>query len=217
MAKPIGALVVMLDFTGIARDEFDDWYDTEHIPERQRVPGFLSAQRWLAADGSPLSFALYDLSALEVLKSAPYRAIAGENFSPWSKRIISSCKRVWRYEIEQLLPGAEVSPANAGGLLMFAMNVEAAVEDEFNRWYDTEHVPRLKAVPGVIAARRFQAVLGEQNYLAIYHLRSPAVVESKEWREAVETPWTHSIRPHTTDRMRVVFSSYRRAERSNKN
>ena len=81
MAKSTGMLVVMLDFTGIARDEFDDWYDTEHIPERQRVPGFLSAQRWLAADGSPRSFALYDLSAVDVLQTAPYRAIGPRRFA----------------------------------------------------------------------------------------------------------------------------------------
>ena len=214
MAKSIRALIVMLDFTGVARDEFDDWYDTEHIPERQRVPGFLSAQRWLSADGKPLSFAIYDLDGVATLKSAPYRAIAGENFSPWSKRVIGACRRMWRFEAEQISPGDQVSPEGAGGLLVFAMNVEPAAEDEFNRWYDTEHIPQLQAVPGVLAARRFRAVQGEQKYLAVYHLQSPAVVESKEWTKAVETPWTQRIRPRTSERMRVVFATYKRAQRA---
>jgi len=82
------------------------------------------------------------------------------------------------------------------------------------------YLPRAAVVVRVVlsgcAARRFRAVLGEQKYLAIYHLRSPAVVESNEWREAVETPWTRSIRPHMTDRMRVVFSSYVRTGRGDK-
>ena len=82
MATSLGVLIAVLDFTGVSREEFDAWYDTEHIPERQRVPGFRSAQRWLSADGNPLSFAIYDLDALEVLSSAPYRAIAGDNLSP---------------------------------------------------------------------------------------------------------------------------------------
>ena len=51
MATSLGVLIVVLDFTGVSREEFDAWYDTEHIPERQRVPGFRSAQRWLSADG----------------------------------------------------------------------------------------------------------------------------------------------------------------------
>lgn len=205
----LGALIAVLDFHGVAVDEFNDWYDTEHIPERLRVPGFLSAQRWLNADGQPLSIVTYDLRALNVLTSPPYRAIAGENFSPWSKRVIGSCKRFWRYEAEQISPGDQIAPAGAGGLLFFAMNVEPDAEDEFNRWYGTEHVPNLLKVPGVLAARRYRSVVGEHKYIALYHLRSPSVVESKAWTEAVETPWTHRMRPKTRDRMRVVCKTYR--------
>ena len=43
MAK--GVLIAAMDFSNVAADEFNDWYDTEHIPERQRVPGFLTLQR----------------------------------------------------------------------------------------------------------------------------------------------------------------------------
>jgi hypothetical protein len=39
MAK--GILIAAMDFSNVPADEFNDWYDTEHIPERQRVPGFL--------------------------------------------------------------------------------------------------------------------------------------------------------------------------------
>lgn len=211
MAKSLGALVAVLDYQGVSVDEFNAWYDTEHIPERLRVLGFLSAQRWLSADGQPVSVVTYDLSGPEVLASAPYLAIAGENFSPWSKRIIGSCRRFWRYEAEQILPGDRVSPEGAGGLLFIAMNVNPDAEEEFNRWCDTEHLPRLSAVPGVLAARRFRASQGDHRYLAVYHLQSPAVVKSEAWSKAIETPWTHSIRPRTRDRMRIVCASYRRA------
>ena len=37
MAK--GTLIAAMNFANIAEDEFHDWYDTEHLPERQRVPG----------------------------------------------------------------------------------------------------------------------------------------------------------------------------------
>ena len=45
-----GILVPVVDFTGMAEDEFNDWYDFEHIPERLRVPGFLACERWIGAD-----------------------------------------------------------------------------------------------------------------------------------------------------------------------
>ena len=38
MAK--GILLVAFDYTAAQADEFHDWYDLEHIPERQRVQGF---------------------------------------------------------------------------------------------------------------------------------------------------------------------------------
>lgn len=206
----LGALIAVLDFTGVAVDEFNDWYDTEHIPERLRVPGFLSAQRWLAANGKPLSIVLYDLEELRVLESAAYRAIAGANFSPWSKRVIGACVRFSRYEAEQILPGDRVSPTAAGGLLFYAMNVEPGAEEEFNRWYDSEHIPRLAAVPGVLAARRYRSAAGDHKYLAVYHLESPAVAKSQEFATAADTEWTRRILPKTSDPLRFVCTPYAR-------
>lgn len=40
-------------------------------------------------------------------------------------------------------------------LLVFT-NAVAGQEAEFNEWYDRVHVPDLLAVPGVVAARRFE-------------------------------------------------------------
>jgi predicted dehydrogenase len=96
MAK--GLLLAAMNFQNTAADEFNDWYDTEHIPERQRVAGFLTHQRWVGADGAPVSVAIYDLETVGVLASAAYRAIGGENLSPWSKRITAQCERLLRFE-----------------------------------------------------------------------------------------------------------------------
>ena len=119
---------------------------------------------------------------------------------------------MWRFEVDQISPGDQVSPEGAGGLLLFAMNVEPGAEDEFNEWYDVEHIPRLMKVPGVLAARRFRAVRGDQKYVAVYHLQAPAVVESKAWSAAVETPWTLKMRPRTSDRLRMVYAAYKRVQ-----
>ena len=47
MAK--GTLIAAMNMAQVAPDEFNDWYDTEHLPERQRVPGFLVCERWIGA------------------------------------------------------------------------------------------------------------------------------------------------------------------------
>ena len=42
-----GLLFASFDFSAAHADEFHDWYDLEHIPERMRVPGFINAERWI--------------------------------------------------------------------------------------------------------------------------------------------------------------------------
>jgi hypothetical protein len=209
MAKAL--LIAAFDFSNVAEDEFNDWYDLEHIPERQRVPGFLTLQRWIGAEDARQSVAIYDLDSLAVLDSPAYRAISGENLSPWSKRVTAKCRRLLpRFEGEQILPGDTTAPDNAAGLLLVAMTPAPQHETEFNAWYDTEHVPALARVPGVLSARRFRAA-GNPKYVALYHLTSPGVVSGAEWKRASEaTPLPEQIRPHITDRARLVCRAYHR-------
>ncbi len=156
--QPMGLLVAGFDYATANGEEFNDWYDTEHIPERERTPGFVNCERWIGAQDPNISIATYDLQSLDVLKSAAYRAIAGENLSPWSKRVTAKCKRICRFEAEQMPPGNRAAPRDAGGMLLFAMNVVPEAEADFNAWYDEEHVPRLSGVPGCLSARRFKIV-----------------------------------------------------------
>ena len=111
-------------------------------------------------DDPKISLVTYDLDTFDVLKSPPYLAVAGDNLSPWSKRMIGKCERIARIDAEQLPPGREVGPQDAGGMLVIAMNVLPEVEAEFNAWYDEEHIPNLRTVPGMLCARRFKSELG---------------------------------------------------------
>lgn len=210
----MGLLVAGFDSSTANVEEFNDWYDTEHIRERERIPGFGAAERWIGAEDPNISMAFYDLDSLDVLRSDAYRAIAGDNLSPWSKRIAQKCKRICRFEAEQMPPGDRAAVSGAGGLMMFAMNVAPEAEQDFNAWYDEEHIPRLSAVPGCLLARRFwirNALSdGRQRYLAVYHLTAPEVCSSGAWKEAAYTPWTQRIQPQTRDRMRIVLRRYER-------
>jgi hypothetical protein len=208
MAK--GMLIAAMNIGQAAPDEFHDWYDTEHLPERRRVSGFMTCQRWVGADDPMISVATYDLLALSVLKNPAYLAVAGPNSSPWSKRIGAKVARLMRFEGDQILPGDRLPPEDAGGLLLNAMNIAPAMEVEFNEWYDKEHIPALAAVPGVLCARRFRGVSGNRKYVALYHLASPDVVESAEWKAARESEWTSTLQPHFRDHLRLVCRRYTR-------
>ncbi len=112
-----GLLLVGFDFATAHADEFHDWYDLEHVPEREAVAGFGLCERWLDVENPTVAVASYDLDALAVLRSDAYKAIAYENLSVWSKRVTAMCDRKLRFEGEQTLPGGLAAPAGAGGLL----------------------------------------------------------------------------------------------------
>ena len=211
---PRGLLIAAFDFSTAAADEFHDWYDLEHIPERRAVPGFISCERWIGADQPTYSVATYDLDTLGVLQSAPYRAIAYDNLSVWSKRVTAKCKRLLRFEGSRITPGNDASPENAGALLLNAMNVTPEAEADFNAWYDQEHIPALLAVPGTLAARRFKAegtTGGTHRYVAIYHFTSPDVPRGEAWKQAANSAWTDRLRPHFRDHLRILTKRYARA------
>jgi hypothetical protein len=146
----LGLLGGGFDSSQAAQDEFDEWYDTEHIPERLRIPGFINAVRWIGTQNPRISLALYDLENLEVLAKPEYRAVSPENFSPWAKRIlIRHCVRLCRFNCVQAVPGGRVAPQEGTGLFVFAANVMAS-DDDFARWFEGEHLARTAAVPGVL-------------------------------------------------------------------
>lgn len=208
-----GILLVGFDYTGAHEDEFHDWYDLEHVPERQRVPGFGLCERWISVANPKQAVATYDLESLSVLDSPAYRAIAFENLSVWSKRVTAMCQRLIRFDGEQILPGDADSPAGADGLLVNAMNVEPEYEAEFNEWYDHEHVPALSKVPGVLSARRFKDPKGTHRYLALYHLATADVPTTQAWQTSAASAWTDKLRPHFRNHLRILARRYRRGER----
>jgi hypothetical protein len=210
MAK--GVLIAAMDFSACPEDEFHDWYDLEHVPERLRVPGFINAQRWIDTENPKISVATYDLDTVAVLQSPPYLAIAGANSSPWTKRTQRFRKSLLRCEGEQILPGDATAPAKAGGLLLVGMTPAPADETGFNAWYDTEHVPALARVPGVLCARRYRTAAGQPKYVALYHLASPGVVETEQWKQAsASTPMPAQVREHIGNRLRFLCRPYERA------
>ena len=212
-----GILLPVIDFAGTAEDEFNDWYDLEHIPERLRVPGFVACQRWIGADDNrKISVVTYELDNTDVLKSAAYNAIGnhgggGDKLSVWSRRVTARIKMLMRFEGEQIAQGGGDTPKDAPALLLNAMSVAPEHEREFNDWYDTEHVPALAAVSGTLCARRYRGTgAAAQRSLALYHLASAEVCSSAEWKAAANTPWTERMRPHFRNHLRIVSRRYQR-------
>lgn len=89
--------------------------------------------------------------------------------------------------------GDGMGETTSGALLVVTVEVDPAREDEFNRWYDEEHIPEKRATPGFRSARRFRHHEGGGRYLAVYEIDDPSVVTSPEYMSQPMSEWSRSI------------------------
>jgi hypothetical protein len=83
-------------------------------------------------------------------------------------------------------------PMAGKGMLLTSMDVDAADEAEFNRWYDREHLEERVAIPGFLEARRYIAHQGKPKYLSLYSTETFEVLDSPAYRAALasQTAWS---------------------------
>jgi hypothetical protein len=90
-----GMLITSMDVDPADEQDFNLWYDREHLAERVGIDGFLEARRWIAERASPKYFCTYSTAAFEDLTSPAYRkALASQ--TEWSKKNISRFKNMGR-------------------------------------------------------------------------------------------------------------------------
>lgn len=81
------ALLLAFDVAGEAVAEHDDWHTHEHLPERLAIPGFHRGTRWVALQGRPRYFVLYEVEDLATLSSAAYRERL-DHPTPWTTKMM---------------------------------------------------------------------------------------------------------------------------------
>jgi hypothetical protein len=90
-----GMLITSMNIEPQHEDEFNLWYDREHLAERVAIDGFIEARRWIAEDANPKYFATYSTESFEDLSSPAYsKALA--NQTQWSKDNLARFKDMIR-------------------------------------------------------------------------------------------------------------------------
>jgi hypothetical protein len=83
-----------------------------------------------------------------------------------------------------------------GALLVVDVVVDPEHEDDFNRWYDEEHIPEKRATPGFRSARRFAHMDGGGRYLAVYEVDDVDTVTSEAYMTQPQSEWSKSVQAH---------------------
>jgi hypothetical protein len=142
----------MLLWYDIVPDEVhhhDDWHTREHFPERVGIPGFLSAQRWVARPGTtPRCFVRYDVRDVGVLTSPAYTERL-DNPSAWTRRMMPHFRGMVRgfCEVEHRI-------GNSVGceMLTIRYGADPARRDALSRWLAQECLPAIAQRRGFAGA-----------------------------------------------------------------
>jgi hypothetical protein len=126
MAEGKGLLFVTMQPPEGLEEEFNDWYDTEHVPERAGLPGFETARRFVCIEGWPRYLALYDLAAVGALHTPEYLAVGGDRSSPWTKRVTGRVRGLCRMEATQVFPGQAITGAQGAAARLCVLRFHGA-------------------------------------------------------------------------------------------
>ena len=142
-----GAVIVWNDVTSDGRDQFYDWHDKEHIPERLAIPGFRRGRRYIKPGHSPEWLTIYEAADLSVLVSQTYlqRLNAPTPLTVSTLRYFRNTSRAVCRVVKSL--------GSSSGGFMLAMRVEVpGQQSEAFRELLTERVfPGVVSFTGVVA------------------------------------------------------------------
>ena len=182
--KGSAMFMVMVDVPADKEDEFNRWYNEEHLAELLSVPGLLNAARYEAIRSGPKHLAFYELENADVVNS---EAFTGRPTTEWGQRIgprvIGSnfsnnvYEMIYPEAMSTDLAMSDMAPA----LQIGRMAIPAEHEEVWNKWYSGVYVPNYQKVPGCIRGRRWKAVRGEPKYAVVYEFEHEKVSDSPEW------------------------------------
>ena len=121
----LGAVAIWHDLDPAARDDFHEWHNREHMPERVGIPGFRRGRRYVAISGTPEYFNLYEADSPEILAGQDYLNRLNAP-TAWTQRVVPSFRNVAR----SICRVAFTSGVGSGGVMLtLRFAIDAAQHD----------------------------------------------------------------------------------------
>lgn len=187
--KGSGIHLVFSEIPPEKEEDFNRWYDEEHVRDILALPGVLDAARYVAVIGGPKYLTCYELERPEVMESPAYRKLRA-NPTEWTNRaspkfiatefISNVYQQIFPAEVSAAVAQSDMAPT----LHIGRLSVAPESEDEFNEWYNTLYIPEFEKIEGCIRGRRYTAVSGEPKYVTVWELRNDQVSRSEKWAAA---------------------------------
>jgi hypothetical protein len=136
-----GVVAIWNGIRAEGREEFYEWHNREHMPERVGIPGFLRGRRYVAVDAHPEFFTLYETASVAVLSGPDYLARLNAP-TEWTRRATAhftdTARSLCRVAIS-------IGPGAGGWMLTWRYDAAVAAADE-------ALLRTLAVAPGVVGA-----------------------------------------------------------------
>ncbi len=183
--KGTALMMVWADIPAEKEEDFNRWYNEEHLQELLSVPGILNAARYEAVRSGPKHLACYELESPAVIETDAFK---NRPRTEWGARVSPSIigtnfinnvyEMIYPDALNDSIAGADMAPA----LQIGRMDISPENEDEWNRWYSGVYVPNYEKVPGCIRGRRWRVVRGQPKYAVVYEFEHEGVSDTDAWQ-----------------------------------
>lgn len=166
----VGASIVIFapmftDFSSEGRDEENRWFDTDHVPQRLTIPGFLSAARYersavtpAGASGvAPLRYInAYRITDPEAVQRAPYLD-SYQHLTPRSASREYDVSAPVHRDVWTLFHRDERLRSDDGArVLLLTADEPGGSDDAAREFLRAEVAPRMLTLPGVLGVFQFE-------------------------------------------------------------
>lgn len=196
-----GMLMTFTETPVGVEEEFNEWYNREHIDERVWMPGFHRARRYVDADGDARIkyFATYETDKVEDLCDPAYMELLKDQ-SDWSKKVMATFSKFDRVTARITV---DLSHGFAGACAYARFFPAPTVMDGLRAHLENELLPSLVARPGMIGA-----ILAENDLAVVNEGRKAQGMaipenETPEWFVLLEGQTTQA----TAAALRVGFGA----------
>lgn len=200
----------------LSEEAFHTWYNEEHGPMRLRLPFIQNGFRYKAIDGQrPTWLAWYDVEDLSHLQKRIYTRLREER-SQREKGVISKLESLDR-KIYSVVSSRGSVKTPAPVHVAVTMMVNESDLDEFDKWYEDEHIGMLSKIPGWLRSRRFKMVVGgikgmpptgQVECLAVHEFEEKNGLGGPEHKAAQDTPWRTKVLDKVVSKDRREFDYY---------
>lgn len=149
----LGVVAIWHDLLTEVKEDFYEWHNREHMPERVGIPGFRRGRRYIALSGAPEYFNLYEADSLEVLSGQDYLQRLNSP-TPWTRQVVASFRSVARSICRVLFTGGV---GQGGVMLTLRFDVETHAETEITVLLRQKLLPPLIDMRGITAVHLCRA------------------------------------------------------------